>query len=501
MREFLAMTVGITLMLISQVGCSLQSPIAPLSGQGSFAVNTPDLYTENRVFYLYEFDAPRVSMESTYSAIGDEQQHAAALAHTHEILQACDRSTATPAQMAAAGAAPTEPGTGVRPIEPDSIQDGDPLSVIVSGVRIPEDLSGRRDIAVILDIATTADSTTQPIVVFYQRDVPGGQMLNFQNLLVYYDPHWDSTVPPYFRLRIIDVRSERSGRTRELLDRSANLGAAISGLFPHPIIPIVTTASEAAKLLLANPENRILLDYSVQFYYTNNKSRIPLSPLRAGEWLVLGRPSKRVLSENAYSLLDGGESPAEFWRQPLYLDRRSGQIRVLSTQKPVPCPYISVIVANQDAQIPKVVMDRSADLFRIVSSQAGKTDSTQLTSKLQTLNSAIQSFSLQRQVVQYGDGEALKDLIIAATAKQAESTALSRGDQQEAVRFIKSLMSSSTQRQVEGMGGLDKWWSQEADSWRLVRSNLLETQARGRYGWTLTKVDSRGAPIKEEKSR
>lgn len=185
-------------------------------------------------------------------------------------------------------ATPPAGPSGPRPIGRNSH-----LGVIVRGVRLPEDMGGRRDIAVILDIVTKASEPVTSMVVYYERDVPGGQMLNFQNLAVFYEDRWDGFTPPYFRLRVLDVKAERNARARDLLNRASNLGAAVTGLVPHPIIPAVTVAIEAAKLVLGNQRNQVLIDYQVNFYSLDQfrgSGRSDLGILAEGEWLVLGRP-------------------------------------------------------------------------------------------------------------------------------------------------------------------------------------------------------------------
>src|SRR5262249_22818646 len=128
------------------------------------------------------------------------------------------------------------------------------------------------------------------------------------------DPEWDGLTPPHFRIRVLDVHSERNERTAQLLDDvNATIGT-LGGLIPHPIIPGFAVAAEAAKLIFANTANTVLLDYRIQFYSQEQRAgagQAELSPLRRGEWLAVGRPA------NADSL---------FWNTLLRLDRKTGMI-------------------------------------------------------------------------------------------------------------------------------------------------------------------------------
>ena len=103
------------------------------------------------------------------------------------------------------------------------VQANAPLSIMMRSVDIPaiRDANGNKtagidgpaDYAVILDIAAKEDGSNQSIVVWYQRGVQPDQSLNFSNLLVYYVQRWDERVAPSFRLRVMDVTTERNAET------------------------------------------------------------------------------------------------------------------------------------------------------------------------------------------------------------------------------------------------------------------------------------------------
>lgn len=330
-----------------------------------FPVNTPAFYSENKVFYVHSEGADPTKQELV------------ALQHLFKVNPA------------------------VRP--DDIINHNDPLSVILSGVRIPEDgdFRGTRDIAVVLDIHTGASRGLTSLIVFYQRDVRPGQMLNFNNLLVYADPVWDSATPPYFRLRVLDVKAERNRRTGALMNKISNLSAEIGGMVPHPAIPIVTTAIDVATLVLSNQENISLLDYQIQFYgtqQTNNAGGAPLGPLLAGQWLAVGRGK--------------GETSA-FWRRELQLDRVTDQLVDKAHQPPAntAVPYVSMILVKADAEVPKFVLDRSEALLALLSTPAGKSEVDLLDIAKENLANSIDVFTVERRLRKYRIKADLQDVI------------------------------------------------------------------------------------------
>lgn len=330
---------------------------ATIGGTSQYAVNTADYYSENRVCFL---DA----------ASAEAPAHQRRLLYSYELGHDKDLD----------------------------IQRLHPLGVVVRGVRLPSDLKGRRDLAVVLDVVTSGSEGATSMVVYYQRDVPGGQMLNFQDLLVYYDPEWDGLTPPYFRVRVLEVNSERNARTNDFLEQAGKLPGALGGIAPHPLLPIVQTAIEAAKLTLGNRRNRVIIDYQVQFYsraQIEGAGASVLSPLRMGEWLVVGRERGAA---------------SEFWNDSFQLDLRSGLLQrpvPATTEKPDPgleaveVPYVAVVVLSADAVVPKHIMDRSQALIDLLSSPIERTDFDGIVSAIDSLQSAGNAFRAERRLKQY----------------------------------------------------------------------------------------------------
>lgn len=349
-------------------GCGIEPQVRDV------ATTTPTFYQEDKVFFLKQLDE-----DVRFSAEYRE------LAHMYEV----------------------DP----RERRDHMIKHNNPISVVLQGVRIPEDATptGTRDIAVILDIVTGTDRGMTTLVAFYQRNVPGGQMLNFNNLLVYADPMWDSATPPRFRIRVIDVRDERNTRTGELLSGVSNISNQIGGLVPHPVIPIVSEAIKVAGLVLSNQQNQVLLDFDVQFYGDIQLAAAgdaTLGPLLAGQWLVVGRRK-------------GADST--FWKTNLFLERRTDRIvgkRLSSNTKTeaaeymnISVPYVTIVLLKADTQVPQLVLDRSASLLQLISSPAGKSDVDALTEVADGLISAVSAFTLERRLRRYRSKMDLQEMI------------------------------------------------------------------------------------------
>jgi hypothetical protein len=411
-----------TLCLLALVSCALVlAGCATGPELTGYPVNTPQFYTENKVFFV--------------KPLGDAQYTASELEfqHLYQVSPA-DRTN-------------------------DAIKHNDPLSVVLQGVRLPEDLpGGNRDIAVVLDIHTSGEKGVVTLVAFYQRDVPPGQMLNFNNLLVYSDPMWDSANPPYFRIRVLDVKAERNRSTGAILSKLSNLSSQISGVVPHPVIPLVTSAIDAANLLLSNQKNVMLLDFQVQFYGLQQVSAAggaTLGPLLAGQWLVVGRAQ-------------GADSG--FWNSQFYLERKTDRILEKHTSgtaegtnrqdqfTPRPVPYVSVALLRADAQVPKLVLDRSESLISLLSSASGKSDVDSLDAVASSLTSAIDAFTIERRLRKYRSALDLKALINKLEAQDGDNANKLNGNELRRILYILDRVAEPSPHHPTAAGWI-KWWN------------------------------------------
>jgi hypothetical protein len=281
----------------------------------------------------------------------------------------------------------------------------DPVGVIVNGVYLPADLEGRRDIAVIVDIASSTDNSVSTLVVWYQRDVPGGQMLNFQDLLVYFDPAWNSNFAPFFRLRILDVKAERNRSVRGILEEASGVATKLGGLYPNPILPAVSVAIEAAKAILGNAGNEVLLDFSVQFYsqlQRQNAGIAQLNILRQGPWLVVGKNTRDTNWD---------------WSNKLRLNFTTRKLELDTTApvegtpaKVIEAPYISVSIMAANAVVPGIVVERSSALLKLLSTQGGKGDVEGLKAQGELLLSSVKTYAAHEGLLRKRNKAALAEI-------------------------------------------------------------------------------------------
>lgn len=430
-------------MMIS--GCS-----APPDLTG-YPANTPKTYSENKVFFL-----DRLEGDAQY-----EQLHVD-LEHLYEVRT----------------------DKGLR--REDVINPNDPVSVVLQGVRLPEDAySGTRDIAVVLDIHTSNARGTTTLVAFYQRDVPAGQMLNFNNLLVYADPQWDERTAPYFRIRVLDVKAERNRRTGAIMEKVGNISAQIGGMIPHPAVPIVTTAIDAAGLILSNQRNKMLLDYQIQFYgsrHRNNAGGATLGPLVAGPWIVVGR---------------GRGADSSFWTPRLYLDRQTDRLMhdveldssvgtsgeacsgeacegvaccasvVDGARTNVPVPYVLVTLMRADAQVPKLVLDRSETLMKLLSSPTGKSDIDAVTQASENLMSAIGAFAVEGRLRKYRSTLDLQEIIDKLDTQGDQADKLNPAEERR-LMYVLDRVTGNDVSQTTAAQWVDWWESLTHADWELV---------------------------------
>lgn len=248
-----------------------------------------------------------------------------------------------------------------------SVRNRQPLSIVISHAYLPASLKtcaprlsdiafgGGRDIAVLLDVAGAVDSQ-EFIAVWYERDVKPGDLLNFQDLLVYSRDAWDSKFPPYFRLRLVDVSFERNTAVGGLLDKVRDSSKAIAGLAGSPEAgPIIGIAALAAKQVLAHENNIPLVDFTFQLYgasLLDEAGGVPLGVLQSGGVLVTAPPC-----------VEGGGVNNEYWTNKLQFDNRLNRI-VSEDHTATDQPYISATILTADLSVPQIVRTRSDAILK-----------------------------------------------------------------------------------------------------------------------------------------
>lgn len=427
---------------------------------------TPAVYTENRVFYL----APPMGTEGAGKDPARRK-----LYQPFEIFR-MDAMAGTEVPVAASM---------------NSVSHGDPLSIIVHGVRIPDDMSQQLgqttfDVAVILDIMSgTTASEANSLVVWYQTGVPAGQMLNFRDLLVYYDPAWDSAFAPYFRIRVLDVRALSADTTLTRTLRSVGtLAATFSGIMPTPVMPGVSLAMDAAAQVLQRPQKQVLMDFSVQFYSEEQRRQAggDLGQLRRGSWIVLGRPESSFATTNALpaspvagaepeppaSTINRGPVPSDFWRRSLFVDQQTGQIQDTSGAL-MNVPYVLVTMSTAHSQVPSIVARRSDELIRLLSTAEGRASTTDLENQSRQLTSSVMTYVAERRLMRnrsVADVESLMSLLSRHLAAQKSPDAvlsdrLSNESERQILLLINRLSPGKSFASAERANA---WWSELSEA-------------------------------------
>ncbi len=261
------------------------------------------------------------------------------------------------------------------------IQNGSPLSVVLRTVGVPRDAGDRLlipnkkelDIAVLLDISTNSDAPVDTMVVWFQRGVKPGQTLNFSNILVYYEAAWDYRYPPSFRIRLVNVADVENKEIGEILSTISSSVGSVAAVVKNPLIsPLVQSAMTGAKLILSHAENKVLVDYTVQFYsseFVQASDDIGITGLRSGSFIVVGQPAK-FDGEKCFPEKDNFRS---FWDNRLYYKSFSGDVYFSSCStadslNKADSPFLTLNVTPAESILPKAVIERSIRLNQMLAS-------------------------------------------------------------------------------------------------------------------------------------
>ncbi len=260
-------------------------------------------------------------------------------------------------------------------------KNNEPLSIIINSVwlALPEqDQSKTFDIAVVLTIEGSQKGGMQQIAAWYQTDTPLDDRLNFGDLLIYQQDSWDSAKPVSLRVRIIDVTAERNIRTRIALDKVREFGGNVLLAAQNPFTnAIYGTAIEAASLLLTNKNNRVLLDYTANFYsaQTAQQGGLDLTPLLLGRIVVVG--SKEAAGS-------------------LRFDERLGSLSDTNSQ-PIRSPVVVMSVSDSDLQLSPFTLAKSTYITNLINT-ATQGNATQYEQSLKTFSAATQALAASERL-------------------------------------------------------------------------------------------------------
>lgn len=358
------------------------------------AVNSP-AYSANRVFFL------------EHGAADAADHRRSNLGHGYELAD-------TPVAIALGGAAPAvsvEPAGGPR-----NIRSGEPLSFVISKIRIPESLPScvprlsdaafqkGRDIAFILDTKTGANKEVS-LIVWFQTGVRPGDNLSFQDLLVYSDDNWDERFPPYFRLRLVDVSGLRNTQVHSMLGEFRSASSQITAGLGADEAGLVGLAELAAELLLANEKSIPILDFTFQLYgesMAQSAGGFPLGVLRSGGMVLTAPPCD---TETGLSL------GSDYYETDYRYDFRLQQV-VDSAGVEQDVPYALATVMTAEQSVPQIVRTRSASLTALIADpQTVAQNATLAQDQAQALASSLMIVGLREHFLSAPDNGSLQGLI------------------------------------------------------------------------------------------
>ncbi len=319
-----------------------------------------------------------------------------------------------------------------------AVKNSEPLAIVVNSVFLPRDFEGTKDVAVLLDVQTRDEPVS--MAVWYQKGVSAGQELGFRDLLVYSDRSWKTSAPPFFRLRVIDVRQEENEQTRSALESLSSAIGSLNGFIPHAAVPIASRAVQVAGLVLSNRNNETIIDYSSQFYslgFSQSSGDSDVAVLMRGSWLFLARPR-------------GQQS--EFWDGDLKWNRRSGVV----TREGMRCgaPYGRMTVSTYDAVVPTIAIERSQALFeQLASARRSGLDDGSVDNALQSVVSGVRTFSAHSRLVKNRTMDNLTEVML-LLENRGESK-LTRDD----VSFLVSVVGRLRGKNFSGVEDALQWWA------------------------------------------
>jgi len=339
----------------------------------------------------------------------------------------------------------------------DSSKDpvhGQPLSIIVNSISLPQaakedEWDTPQDIAVVLDISAKNQGQSQSIVVWYQRGVFPGQSLNFANLLVFHQEVWDDQVPPLIRIRVMNVASERNLDTREALSEVSKYGGTVALALQNPALSqVIPIAARAASLILANNSNKMLLDYSVQFYKSSVERNVGapyITPLKTGRFVLVGRAKGDIPNGN-------------FWKRQFIYDELNGAVMAEKDagKTLLTSPVVSVIVNKEDLIVPSLVAAKSAYLTTLLT-DAKIENLDQFKSDVIDFGKRSEALILREKVRRYRNSADLSEFI--KLINNAEDP-LPSDVKDSSVRFLSRI----TDCRSLSLTNLGPWWDENQDS-------------------------------------
>jgi hypothetical protein len=160
---------------------------------------------------------------------------------------------------------------------------------------------------------------------------------------------------------------------------------------------------------------------------------------------------------------------ASFWNTKLKYERKTCRLITSSVESPthVPVPYVQMALLKADAQVPKLVLDRSESLLSLLSTPAGKSDLDSLEIASESLVHAIDCFKLERRLRKYGSLQDVEEIIKKLGKDEELST--------HGSRRLMYVMSAITEPSISEGKTVPRhwvdWWSSNAEKVKIEKDS------------------------------
>ena len=188
---------------------------------------------------------------------------------------------------------------------------------------------------------------------------------------------------------------------------------------------------------MASRPNRMLLDYTAQFYSADQIATSfgsDLTPLRKGRFVLIGRK-------------DGDRS---YWKRDFRFDPIELNVREEATSVGVPSPFVVVSISDIEAVIPSSVAARSAYLQKLLS-DAQQTNFERVQEEASLLKNGVDALVVAEKLRRFRTRDDLDKVV---KHLQLSAKELSAVDQ----AFLLSLVARVSGCLFTSPGAVATWW-------------------------------------------
>lgn len=274
-------------------------------------------------------------------------------------------------------------------VDPGVVASGDPLTLVLHAIYLPEinSVIRHRDVVLLLDLEFEPGRRFKNIAIAYQLGVHDYSALNLRDLVVFSTMGYDNSVAPYLRLRLLDVVKRDAEAARSFLESTGGVQEKLGVLLPNPYVSAFGVATQLGALVLGGVENEVLMDYEFQLFPYINQRDLGSSQsgvLQVGQWLAVGLPNDESLRR-------------EFWGKHLYWDARKARL-VDDSNTVVQVPVVVFEVHRRPITVPSVVHERSVEVAKYIGEQSTSSNPEIIAKLIDDVVSAQKTYDTLKQL-------------------------------------------------------------------------------------------------------